>query len=183
MPLTLQEIRSRATTFAKEWSGVSKERAEAQTFWNEFFGIFGVSRRRLASYDEPAKRLSGGSGFIDLFWPGTLLVEHKSAAQNLDSAYAQGLDYFGGLKDEELPHYIIVSDFAHFRLYDLDVNEVHTFPLAELSTKIHLFSFISGYKKRLYRDEDPVNIEAAEKIGKLHDALFASGYRGHDLEV
>ena len=33
------------------------------------------------------------------------------------------------------------------------------------------------------REQDPVNVLAAERMGKLHDALKASGYGGHPLEV
>jgi len=55
--------------------------------------------------------------------------------------------------------------------------------LRELSTHIYLFGFIAGYQKRSYKDEDPVNIQAAERMGRLHDTLEAVGYTGHALEV
>ena len=44
------------------------------------------------------------------------------------------------------------------------------------------FGFILGVQKRTFRDQDPVNIQASEIMGRLHDALKASGYEGHDLE-
>ena len=44
------------------------------------------------------------------------------------------------------------------------------------------FGFILGVQRRTFRDQDPVNIHASELVGRLHDALFESGYRGHDLE-
>ena len=37
-------------------------------------------------------------------------------------------------------------------------------------------------QRRTFRDQDPANIEAAELVGRLHDALHEAGYRGHDLE-
>ncbi|MBL4751431.1 MAG: hypothetical protein JKX71_12770 [Amylibacter sp.] len=40
-----------------------------------------------------------------------------------------------------------------------------------------------GVEKRTFRDQDPVNIEAAELVGKLHDALKNNNYTGHQLEV
>ena len=46
MPLALNEIKDRALAFSREWKGERSENAEAQTFWNEFFNVFGVSRRR-----------------------------------------------------------------------------------------------------------------------------------------
>ena len=129
MPLSLNEIKDRALAFSLQWEGARAERAEAQTFWNEFFNIFGVSRRRLASFEEPVRRAKsrfeqggGKGGFIDLFWRGTLIAEHKSFGKNLDTAYQQALEYFEGLAERDLPQYIIVSDFARIRLYDLDTD-------------------------------------------------------------
>lgn len=180
--LSQQEIRDRALAFSKEWEQEAREKAEAQTFWNEFFNIFGLTRRRVASFEEPVKKLDNNRGSIDMFWKGTLLVEHKSKGQDLDKAYAQALDYFPGISEQELPQYILISDFERFRLYDLEADEEHDFNLSELPKKIHLFGFISGYQKRIYHDEDPVNIKVAEKMGQLHDELLASGYRGHTLE-
>lgn len=183
MPLNQKEIRDRAIEFAREWHYASRERAEAQTFWNEFFAIFGLSRRRIASFEEPVKKLGDKRGSIDLLWKGTLLVEHKSRGKNLDSAYEQALDYFPGIAEQDLPQYILVTDFEQFRLVDLDNKETFPFGLADLPDKVHLFGFISGYKKQKYHDEDPVNVQVAEKMGDLHDALLASGYTGHQLEL
>ena len=120
MSLTINEIKNRAIKFAGEWKSDSSERAEAQTFWNEFFEVFGLSRRRLASFEKPAIRSSNGKGRIDLFWKGVLIAEHKSKGEDLDKAYSQALDYFYGLKEQELPKYVIVSDFARFRIYNLE---------------------------------------------------------------
>jgi hypothetical protein len=52
MPLPWPEIRDKAIAFSREWQGVESERAESQTFWNEFFAVFGVPRRRVASFEE-----------------------------------------------------------------------------------------------------------------------------------
>ena len=67
MALSWNEIKDRALKFTKEWEGESRERAEKDTFWNDFFNIFGITRRRLATFEEPVKKLSGNQGFIDLF--------------------------------------------------------------------------------------------------------------------
>ncbi|PVW13167.1 class I SAM-dependent DNA methyltransferase [Marixanthomonas spongiae] len=183
MALSWNEIKSRALQFTNEWEGETRERAEKDSFWNDFFNIFGISRRRLATFEEPVKKLNNNLGFIDLFWKGTLLVEHKSNGKDLDAAFKQATDYFHGLKEHELPKYVLVSDFEHFRLYDLDEGLDYAFPISELYKNIKLFGFIAGYQKRTFKDEDPVNIEAAELMGKLHDQLEESGYKGHSLEV
>ncbi|MFK7948290.1 MAG: class I SAM-dependent DNA methyltransferase [Saprospiraceae bacterium] len=183
MPLSWNEIKSRAVTFTNEWKNEEQEHAEAKSFWDDFFKVFGISRRRIVTFEKSVKKLNNKQGFIDLFWSGTLLVEHKSKGKNLDKAYDQALGYFHGLKEHELPRYVLVSDFENFRLFDLDKDTKHEFTIHEFINNIHLFGFIAGYEQRTYKDEDPVNIKAAELMGKLHDKLKAVGYTGHDLEV
>ena len=183
MALSWNEIKDRALKFTKEWEGESRERAEKDTFWNDFFTVFGISRRRLATFEEPVKKLNNKQGFIDLFWKGTLLVEHKSKGKNLDAAFEQATDYFHGIKEHELPKYVLVSDFENFKLYDLDDKKEYEFGIKDFHKNIKLFGFIAGYQKRTFKDEDPVNIKAAELMGKLHDQLEESGYEGHPLEV
>lgn len=183
MPLSWNEIKTKAATFVKEWEHESNEDAEAKTFWDEFFQIFDIKRRRLASFEYHVKKLDNKDGYIDLFWPGTLIVEHKSKGKSLDKAHGQVLDYFHGIADKQLPQYILVSDFENFRLYDLDNNTQTDFPLSKLIDNIQLFGFIAGYQKRIFKEQDPVNIEAAELMGRLHDKLKAIGYEGHELEL
>ncbi|WP_309498554.1 DNA methyltransferase [Sulfurovum sp.] len=182
MALSWNEIKNRAINFSKEWESEEREHAESQSFWNEFFNIFGISRKRVASFEEPVKKLGEKRGRIDLFWKGVLLVEHKSKGKDLDKAYTQALDYFPGLKEAELPKYILISDFEIFRLYDLEENTTHEFNINELYKNVNLFGFIAGYTKHKVVAEDPVNIKAALLMGKLHDELKNIGYDGHPLE-
>ena len=182
MRLSWNEIRARAARFSEEWALARYERGESQTFYNEFFEIFGVTRRRVASFEEPVKKLGNQRGFIDLFWKGVLLVEQKSAGRDLVRAKEQALDYFPGLKEYELPRYLLVSDFQTFELFDLEENTAVRFTLHQLADHVQDFSFILGVQKRTFRDQDPVNIAASEMMGKLHDALKDSGYAGHKLE-
>ena len=132
MPLSWNEIKDRALKFSHEWEGESSEDAEAKSFWDAFFNVFGVPRRRVATFEQPVKKSDGHGGYIDLLWRGILLVEHKSRGKNLDRAFQQAKDYFPGLKDNDLPRYILVSDFARFRLYDLEEGRENEFTLKEL---------------------------------------------------
>ena len=182
MRLSWNEIRSRAAEFARKWEGAGYEKGETQLFYRDFFDVFGMSVRRVATFEEPVKLLGDKRGFIDLFWKGVLLVEQKSAGRDLGKAKTQALSYFPGLKDTDLPRYILLSDFRTFELYDLDEDEHVSFALEDLPAHVEKFGFILGVQKRTFKDQDPVNIEAAERVGNLHDALEASGYKGHDLE-
>ena len=181
--ISLSEIRNRALKFQKEWEGEKYERGEAQSFWNDFFQIFDVSRRRVATFEEPIKKLGGSQGFIDLFWKGQLLIEHKSFGKDLGRAKTQALDYFPNIPDRDLPKFVLVCDFQNFELYDLDENIEYHFPLNELHKNIEIFAFIAGYVKKAYKEEEPTNRAAAELMGKLHDKLLENGYEGHELEL
>jgi hypothetical protein len=183
MPLSWNEIRDRATAFARDWKHAEREDADAKSFWDAFFEVFGVSRRRVAGFERRVKRLDGRDGYIDLLWKGTLLVEHKSRGRDLDLAHQQALGYFEGLRERDLPRYVLVSDFARFRLADLEGDTRVEFRLAELPRRIKHFAFIAGYVPQTIREQDPVNLKAAETLGRLHDALKDSGYTGHRLEV
>ena len=136
----------------------------------------------MAAFEAPVARLGERRGYIDLFWKGVLLVEQKSAGRDLRPAKAQALSYFPGLTEAELPRYILLSDFQSFELYDLDEGIETRFALRDLPAHIEAFGFIVGVQRRSFRDQDPVNIAASELMGRLHDALLASGYSGHDLE-
>lgn len=184
MPLSWNEIKDRALKFSREWAEESSEDAEAKSFWDAFFDVFGVSRKRVGTFERKVTKLDGKDGFIDLLWKGVLLVEHKSRGKDLDRAHAQAHGYFPGLSDAELPKYLLVSDFARFRLYDLETGEPPVeFLLADLHKNVRRFGFIAGYQARSFKEEDPVNVLAAERMGRLHDALKAAGYDGHALEL
>ena len=183
MRLSWNEIRARAAGFADDWRDAAYEKGETQSFYNAFFEIFDVRRRSVARYEEHVRKLDNRSGFIDLFWPGVLIVEQKSAGRDLARAYGQAGEYFDSLSERDRPRYILVSDFQTFELHDLDEGEHITFPLADLHDHVEEFGFILGVQRRIFRDQDPVNVEASASMGRLHDALEASGYSGHDLEV
>lgn len=182
MRLSWNEIRARAAQFARDWAGHGYEKGETQLFYRDFFDIFGVPVRRVATFEEPVRGLGDRRGYIDLFWKGMLLVEQKSAGRDLIRAKAQALDYFPGLRDDELPRYLLLSDFQSFELYDLEGDDALRFNLSDLPHEVDKLGFITGVEKRTFKDQDPVNIEASELIGELHDALEDSRFVGHDLE-
>jgi len=148
--LSWSEIRNRAIAFGRRWSEELHEQPEAQTFWNEFFTVFGVRRKAVATFEEKVKGLSGSYGRIDLFWKGRFLAEHKSADQQLDKASTQAFDYIQDLindgRQREVPRFVAVCNFHDIVLYDLEPEdqgelfgqlhiETHAFPIAELQDR------------------------------------------------
>jgi N-6 DNA Methylase len=189
MPLSWNEINSRALAFSSKYADVKSERAEAQSFLNDFFNVFGIERKQVAVFERHAERIDGSKGRIDLFWPGMILVEMKSRGEDLEDAFQQALGYLHNISGLEHPRYILVSDFKSFKLFDLepevrDMFKDNEFELKDLHKNIKLFSRIAGYKPQQVIEQNPADIDAAELMGKLHDELKKKiGYTGHDLEV
>ena len=183
MALSWNEIKSRAIEFSKEWENDFNEHAEAKSFMDAFFNVFGIPRRRVASFEAIVRKEDGRQGFIDLLWKAHILIEFKSRGKDLDKAHIQARDYFPGIADRDLPKFILVCDFERFRLYDLEENTTVDFKLSELVNNVQHFAYLLGYQKKVYKEQDPANIKAAELMGKLHDRLEEIGYRDHKLEV
>tara|TARA_R110000868_G_scaffold14689_37_gene68220 strand:- start:1310 stop:2536 length:1227 start_codon:yes stop_codon:yes gene_type:complete len=181
MRLGWDEIKRRAKAFSDEWKSAHYERGQTQTFYNEFFEIFGIKRKQVAVYEQRVKLLNNRHGFIDLFWPGTLLVEQKSASLDLGRAQGQALDYVEGIHPTLQPRWVLSCDFQTWVLLDLETRTQLTFRLADLHKHITAFDFMLG-RKVSFETQAGVTIKAAELMGKLHDALEETGYVGHDLE-
>jgi hypothetical protein len=181
MRLGWDEIKRRAKAFSEDWKDAHYEKGETQSFYNDFFDIFGVKRKQVASYEQRVKLLNNKHGFMDLFWPSTLLIEQKSARLDLGKAQGQALDYVDGLKPDLQPKYVLTCDFQTWNLLDLETARETKFALADLHKHIESFGFILG-RRVSFGTQAAVNIKAAELMGKLHDALEDANYTGHDLE-
>lgn len=182
--ITPNEMRLRANKFVKEWKNETREEAESQSFWTDFFNIFGVDRRKVEIFEEPATRLGNKQGGkIDLFWEANVIIEHKSAGKDLDQAIRQAEEYLHYIEEEKFPNYVLVSNFTHFKIKNLNDSSIIEFPITDLPNKIKHFHFISGYGDKTIIDEVPVNIKAAKLMADLHDTLLANNYTGHKLEL
>ena len=182
MRLSWDEIKRRAKAFSEEWRDAHYEKGETQSFYNDFFEIFGIKRRTVADYERRVKLLDNKHGFMDLFWPRTLLIEQKSSRLDLGKAEEQALNYVAGLPETEQPRFILTCDFQNWVLRDRDSrSDPLSFKLADLHKHITAFDFMLG-RRVSFENQAGVTIKAAELMGKLHDALEEAGYIGHDLE-
>jgi len=86
MALSWNEIKDRALKFSKEWADTSNEEADAKPFLVEFFNVFGITSKRVSTFEHKVKKLDDRDGYIDLLWKGTILIEMKSRGTNLDKA-------------------------------------------------------------------------------------------------
>lgn len=183
---TRADIAVRANKFVSDWIGESRERAEKDSFWNDFFAIFGISRRRVGGvFEYVAQRHSTGRhGFMDLFWPGKIAVEHKSAGGDLSQAMDQLVDYLITIDPIDVPALAVVCDFDRFLVRDLQAATTVEFTLEQLPAHIDIFTFLAGYSRgNVLRDEEQANLAATNLLANLHDRLKEYGYPAHDLRV
>lgn len=182
--LNKKEILNRAYRLMKDYADANYEMGQAQDFIRDLCEVFGFSHKRLVSFEQRVKKLGGARGRIDGFYPGKLLIEMKSRGQDLDAAYIQATEYLHGLKNEELPDYILVSDFAQLRLYRRGgpSDPICSHGLQDFDKHIDAYLFLAGFETQAQAEQIAVNENAARKIADLHDAMRAGGYQGADLE-
>ena len=181
--LNKTEILHRAHGFVKDYADARYEMGDAQNFIRGLCDVFGFTNKRLVSFEQRVQKLGGGRGRIDGFYPGKLLIEMKSRGEDLEKAYQQATDYLPGLKDAELPDYILVSDFEHLHLYQHGTsNPPLRHKLDDFSQHIDDYLFLAGFEPQAQAEQIAVNESAARKIAQLHDAMRSGGYTGADLE-
>ena len=198
MPATLSinAIRERCVKFAYDWSDcVGDEKQDGHEFMRELMKCFGITKRKAISYERRSNRASTGrQGYIDALIPGKALIEMKSAGKDLDRAEEQALDYIHDLADVETPRLLIISDFRHVRIVDLD-SEMATdgsgdagrteFRLAQLPDHVDDLKFLAGYGMVQVgsREQEEASIRAARVMADLYEALDGSGYSDHEASI
>ncbi len=58
MRLSWEEIARRAKAFSEEWKDAHYEKGETQSFYNDFFEIFGIRRRQVAIYEKQVQSIA-----------------------------------------------------------------------------------------------------------------------------
>jgi len=183
-PLDWKDIKKSAEKFVNRFKKVTKEASYKQIFWSEFLQMFGVDVIQVGAFEYYVKKLGVKQGEIDYFWPGKVIIEHKSSGKDLDAAMDQAMDYLLGIeKKEELPRYIIVSDFKRIRVMDLIDHKDTTIKLEELPNNLELFGFLAGYSDKRIEGQHPVNVKAAELMAKLYVLLKKSNYPREDCDL
>ncbi len=196
MATITREMKEKAEAFIINWKGTTAERAEAQTFNNEFFEIFGLYRKDYAQFEKPIqKKDETGTGFADLFWTGKLIIESKSAHLDSDKHWEKTLqqaeEYIENLFPHQRPQYIMLMNFKRIQKYSVEISKTNKIkinfiievPLEKLSIKLDEFAFFLEFANRLEEDEKIVNQEAAKRIANVYDAIDRKGYNSNDIAI
>ncbi len=177
-----------ARKFAEKYAQVSSEKQFAQTFWRDFFShllhIDDLTSTGI-EFEVPVRsHLTGKVKWIDVLWSGVLLVEHKSAGEDLDKAEQQAREYLMSLEQAKVPPVVIICDFARFRIIEVLAGTSHDFALADLPSNLDRLASIFGNKGvGSTTVEISADAKAADLMANLFVAFEKSGYTGHETSV
>jgi hypothetical protein len=184
--MSLNEMAIRAAAFADRWKDFTSEESGDQLFWQDFLNVYGIDVKSVGFFQQKAIRGStGGLGKIDLFWPGVLIAEQKSAGKSLEEAEIQALDYLDQVNQRQMPGVVVTSDFARIRVLHLDQpgSSAIEFPTANFPKEFERFAYLVGYRKFTFEVEVEANVKASELMGKLYDAASSAGYSTHEATI
>jgi len=176
-----------ARLFAQRWAGKGDERSDTQTFWLELLGhVLGAQNSfELIRFEQGVKL--GHVSFMDAFIPSThVLIEQKSLGVDLDTPqkqsdgtlltpFRQAARYNSMLPYSDRARWIIVSDFARIRVYDMETPEAppRVVTLANLEQEVDRLDFLINPKvESIRRQEEALSVEAGERISKVYDLLL-----------
>jgi N-6 DNA Methylase len=174
----LSEIVDRLKAFVEYAEPLSDEKGEAQVFCDRLFQAFGHPGYKEAGATLEArvpKKGSKGKKFIDLIWKPRLLMEMKSASENLTLAYQQAFDYWIASVPNR-PRYVVLCNFKEFWVYDFDKQldqPVDKVALGELPHRYTALNFLfpNNPKPIFQNDREGVSREAADKMAALFRSL------------
>jgi hypothetical protein len=177
-----------AHKFAERYATTSSEKQFAQTFWRDFFShllrIDDLTSTGI-EFEVPVRsHLSGKVKWIDVLWSGVLLIEHKSAGENLDKAEQQAREYLLSLDQSKVPPVVILCDFARFRIIEVLAGTSHEFALSDLPANLERLQTIFGNRGiGSTAVEISADTKAAELMAKLFIEFEKAGYAGHETSV
>ena len=174
----MSEIVDRLKAFVEYAKPLVYEKGEAQVFCDRLFQAFGHGGYKEAGATLEAKitkKGSKGKKYIDLIWKPRLLIEMKSAGENLELHYQQAFDYWIAAVPNR-PRYVVLCNFAEFWIYDFDkqldqpVDKVALIDLPHRYTALN-FLFPNNPKPIFQNDREGVSREAADKMATLFRSL------------
>jgi hypothetical protein len=176
------EIEAALHAFVKRWgSYTGSERSEAQTFLNELFDAYGTDRKAVGALFEDFK---SSAGFMDLHWPGHLIVEMKKPGVPLAKADDQRIRYWQESSDatEGIPaaRWVVLCNFHEFEVW-----EPGRFPkeprlrlnLEQLPDRFEAFLFLQqGQIEPVFSEQRrELTAEAAEHVAQLYTSMADRG--------
>jgi len=172
-----EELKYRTLDFLKYHKDDSDEKQQAQMWIRDFLEIFDVPREKINIGFEWRVNIDGSQKYADHLLNGVLLIEMKSRNKTLDKAKSQAFKYVMNLEKDDIPKYVILSNFERINLIDLsDPSKCWDFKVSDLSKYHEIFGFLTNQVSDVYIPTNPVNEKAAIMMEKLHKELLDANY-------
>jgi hypothetical protein len=187
MAKTAINCKKAAKEFADFWQGRGDEKKDKEPFWTSLLRVFGIEKPETVIDFEKRVKINGIK-YIDAYIAATnTAIEQKSLGIDLDkkalqsdgsllTPYEQAKRYNDNLRYSERCRWIVVSNFAEFRIYDMEKEEPEkhfgTVLLENLSNDFESLHFLVDSEKDLIPPETQVSLKAGELVGKLYDAIL-----------
>jgi len=172
------EIQAALATFVTKWSGFAgTEKAEAQTFLNELFACYGSDRSEVGALFED---FATSAGFMDLHWPGVLIVEMKAPSVELEKARDQRERYWHESSNaaEGVPaaRWVVACNFREFEIWEpgrFPGEARARFTLEELPDRYDAFLFLQSetIEPVFAEHRRELTTDAARHIADLYTSL------------
>lgn len=179
------EQKQAAKKFSEYWKGKGYEKGQSQPFWMSLLGdVLGAEHpEQVIEFEEQVKMEH--TSFIDAYIPSTkVLIEQKSLGKNLDAPikqsdgslltpFQQAKRYVTELPLSKHPRWIVTSNFAEFRVYDMERPNApaEVILLADLEKEAHRLQFLVDQRSEHMRKEMEVSLEAGGIVGRIYDTL------------
>lgn len=187
-----------ARAFAQRWAGRGDEKSDTQTFWLEMLGqVLGAPNPfELIRFERSVKL--GHKSFMDAFISSThVLIEQKSLGVDLDTPqrqsdgtlltpFRQAARYNSMLPYSERARWIVISDFARIRVYDMETPEAppRVVTLANLAEELDRLDFLVNREvKSLRKEEETLSVKAGEQINKVYGLLLEKYFDAQSPET
>ncbi|WP_210133949.1 type IIL restriction-modification enzyme MmeI [Staphylococcus sp. GDY8P168P-1] len=172
-----KELVNRSYDFVKLHINDSDEKQQAQMWIRDFLEIFNVAKQKINIGFEWRVNIDGSQKYADHLLNGILLIEMKSKGIKLDKAKSQAYRYVMNLDKEDIPKYVILSNFDRIQLLDLITpqNSIDI-RVKDIPKYVDNFNFLQSKVNEVHIPSNPVNEKAAKLMEKLHNSLLEMNY-------
>ena len=187
--------------FVSYWTDRGNEKGGTQKFWIDLIRLLGVEDTdAFIDFEKPClvkqKGKRPSKGYIDVYLPKTkVLIEQKKLSANLDASYKQSDGesltpyeqadrYNDSLKCSEKSHWIVVCNFAEFRVYDMEAQKgvPEIILLENLEKELYRLKFLVDSENPRIKRETEVSVKAGVIVGKLYNKLIKQYENPEDSE-
>lgn len=149
-----------------------------ESFFYDFISCFGTPKATVKRLQEGGLNLSKNHG--EILWKKKVFFKISNSIDLhllIDSVKSDPK------VTGHSPRFIIVTDFETFLSIDTKTGDSLDTPIIELDRHFDFFLPLAGMEKAQYQFENPADVKAAERMGKLYDEIKKDNSTDTEAEV